>query len=119
MFGCVAYAKVSDHRGTKLDAKGVKCMFFGYFEGTKVYRLICLEMKKIIKNQVMMFFEVKIHLEDCPNGRIEETLVVKVDISPKPSKKELEANDNVSKLDKKLDIEGQSRGQHFDHKIHL
>ena len=41
IFGCVPYAKVSDQRRTKLDVKGIKCLFFGYCEGTKAYRLIC------------------------------------------------------------------------------
>ena len=37
VFDCVAYAKVSDQRRTKLDMKGVKCLFLGYYEGTKVF----------------------------------------------------------------------------------
>ena len=32
-------------------------MFLGYCEGTKVYRLMCLETKKIIKNNDVMFIE--------------------------------------------------------------
>ena len=27
MFGCIAYAKVRDEKRTKLDAKGIKCLF--------------------------------------------------------------------------------------------
>lgn len=48
VFGCVAYAKIPDASRTKLDAKAVKCLFLGYCEGSKAYRLICLESKKII-----------------------------------------------------------------------
>ena len=47
MFSCVAYVKV------------VKCLFFGYCRGTKVYWLICLEMKKIIQSPDMMFLKKK------------------------------------------------------------
>ena len=70
--GCVAYAKVPDQSRTKLDAKGLKCLFLGYCEGTKAYRLICLETKKIIKSPDVVFFEDKTHLEDCPSGSIDE-----------------------------------------------
>ena len=37
VFGCIAYAKVPDEKRTKLDAKGTKCLFLGYCEGTKAY----------------------------------------------------------------------------------
>lgn len=57
VFGCVAYMKVPDQRRTKLDAKDVKYLFLGYCEGTKVYRLIYLEAKKITKTPNMVFFE--------------------------------------------------------------
>jgi hypothetical protein len=48
VFGCIAYAKIPDASRTKLEAKSVKCLFLGYCEGSKAYRLICLESKKII-----------------------------------------------------------------------
>ena len=35
VFGCVAYAKVSDQRRTKLDAKGVKCLLIGYWKARR------------------------------------------------------------------------------------
>ena len=37
VFGCVAYAMVPDEQRGKLDAKGTKCLFLGYCEGTKAY----------------------------------------------------------------------------------
>jgi len=94
VFSYAAYAKVPDQRRTKLDAKGVKCLFLGYCEGTKAYRLICLETKKIIKSPDVVFFENKMHLEDCPSGRVEKQSAVKVDISAKSDDDEMEANDN-------------------------
>jgi hypothetical protein len=99
VFGCVAYAKVPDQRRKKLDAKGVKCLFLGYCEGTKAYRLICLETKKIIKSLDVVFFEDKTHLEDCPSGSIDEAPAIKVDISPKSEVEELDASGDVSELD--------------------
>ena len=34
-FGCVAYAYVPDELRNKLDKKGKKCIFVGYYEDTK------------------------------------------------------------------------------------
>jgi hypothetical protein len=38
-FGCVAYAYVPDELRKKLDNKGKKCKFFGYYEDTKAYNM--------------------------------------------------------------------------------
>src|ERR1700737_5511716 len=86
------FQQVPDQRRTKLDAKGVKCLFLGYCEGTKAYRLICLETKKIIKSPDVVFVEDKTHLEDCPSGSIDEAPAVKVDISAKSDVDESETN---------------------------
>ena len=56
-FGCIAYALVPSAKRTKLDAKGIKCLFLGYCEGTKAYRLMCVESKKIIKCRDVTFLE--------------------------------------------------------------
>ena len=96
VFDCLAYEKVPDQRRTKLDAKGVKCLFLGYCEGTKAYRLICLETKKIIKSPDVVFFKDKTHLEDCPSGSIDKTSVAKVDISTKSDVDELEVDGDDS-----------------------
>jgi predicted metal-binding protein len=93
VFGCVAYAKVPDQRRTKFDAKGVKCLFLGYCEGTKGYLLFCLKTKKIIKSPDVVFFKDKTFLEDCPSGSINEAQEVKVDISPKSK---VEASGDIS-----------------------
>ena len=69
VFGCIAYAKVPDEKRTKLDAKGIKCLFVGYCEGTKAYRLIFLESQKI-KSPNIVIFEDKRLLEERPSGSI-------------------------------------------------
>jgi hypothetical protein len=98
---------VPDQRRTKLDAKGVKCLFLGYCEGTKAYRLICLETKKIIKSPDVVFFEDKTHLEDCPSGSVDVEPAVKVDISAKSEADESEANgdDPSEEVNEEPDIE--------------
>jgi len=39
VFGCVAYAHVPYERRGKLDDKSEKCMFIGYSEQSKAYKL--------------------------------------------------------------------------------
>ncbi len=78
IFGCIAFAKVPDARRTKLDAKAEKCVFLGYCEGTKGYRLMSVETKKIIRSRDVTFCEestVGPHLEDGPSGRCGDVIV--------------------------------------------
>ena len=46
VFGCLAYAMVLDEKRGKLDAKSTKCLFLGYCEVPKAYRLMYLQTKK-------------------------------------------------------------------------
>jgi hypothetical protein len=66
---------VPDEKRGKLDAKGTKCLFLGYCEGTKAYRLMCVQSKKIIKCRDVEFMEdstnVGNDLEMRPSGRNE------------------------------------------------
>lgn len=83
VFGCIAYAKVPDEKRTKLDAKGTKCLFLGYCEGTKAYRLMCLETKKILKCRDVVFAEEATcgdaNMEMHPSGSLEPPSVIVVD----------------------------------------
>ena len=84
VFGCIAYAMVGDEKRGKLDAKGTKCLFLGYCVGTKAYRLMDVETKKIIKSRDVVFIEdASSDLELCPSGRREASIVVGVDTSSK------------------------------------
>lgn len=89
MFGCVAYAKMVDVQRGKLDAKYIECLFLGYCEGINAYRLICLQIKIIIKNRDLVFIEDDMSngktLEMLPNRRKEGPTVVVVDESSKSS----------------------------------
>ena len=89
VFGCIAYAKVPDSKRGKLDAKGTKCLFLGYCEGTKAYRLMCVETRKIIRSRDVVFDEdstsVGHGLEMSPSGSSETPSLVLVDKSSKPT----------------------------------
>eukprot|EP00253_Pinus_taeda_P018864 PITA_18864 len=51
VFGCVAYAHVPDQLRKKLDSKGEKCIFIGYSEESKAYRLYIPSTKKFFCEQ--------------------------------------------------------------------
>lgn len=69
VFGCVAYAHI---RRDKLESHAVKCMFIGYSEGVKGFKLWSLEpgMKRCILSRDVIFSEgVMAHL-DKENGSL-------------------------------------------------
>ena len=69
VFGCVAYAHI---RQDKLEPRAIKCMFLGYPQGVKGYRLWCLELGNriciishdVVFNECEMAYETKATVED-------------------------------------------------------
>jgi len=57
VFGCKTFAHIQDEKRNKLESKSIPCVFLGYCERTKTYRLMCLETKRIIKNRDIMFLK--------------------------------------------------------------
>jgi hypothetical protein len=58
-FGCDAYVHVPKENESKLDNKVEKCIFIGYKNGIKGYKLWNPITKKIVCNQDVVFREVK------------------------------------------------------------
>ena len=52
VFGCVAYAHVPDQLRKKLDNKGEKCIFIGYSDESKAYKLYNPSPKKLIISKI-------------------------------------------------------------------
>eukprot|EP00253_Pinus_taeda_P028054 PITA_28054 len=57
VFGCVAYAHIRDQLRRKLDNKWEKCIFIGYSEESKAYRLYIPSTKKFFINRDVQFIE--------------------------------------------------------------
>jgi hypothetical protein len=84
VFGCKAFAHIPDEKRNKLEPKSIPCVFLGYCEGTKAYRLMCLETKKIIKSRDVVFLEGTEEVEGVHDKRpvsnqIEHLVVDEVD----------------------------------------
>jgi hypothetical protein len=76
VFGCKAFAHVLDEKRTKLESKSMPCVFLGYYEGTKAYRLMCVKTKIIIKSRDVVFIEGSKEIGVVPHLEKEENVVV-------------------------------------------
>ena len=69
VFGCISYVHVPKELRKKLDAKAEKCIFVGYPDGTKGFKLYNLTTKKFIRSRSVLFCEDKFHDFE---GKLEE-----------------------------------------------
>ena len=58
-FGCVAYAQVPEVKRKKLDNRGEKCIFIGYNEESKAYKLYNPLTKKLVVSRDVVFNEAE------------------------------------------------------------
>lgn len=56
-FGCQAMAHIPNQRRKKLDVKSTECIFIGYADDTKGYRLLDPSTQKVIISRDVLFFE--------------------------------------------------------------
>jgi hypothetical protein len=57
LFGCDEFVHVPKEKRSKLDKKVVKCIFIGYKEEMKVYKLWDPTSRKIVYSQDLLFIE--------------------------------------------------------------
>jgi len=50
VFGCKTFMHIPIEKISKLESKSIPCVFLGYCERNKTYRLMCVETKRIIKS---------------------------------------------------------------------
>jgi len=72
VFGWLAYAHIPEKLRKKLDSKGEKCIFLGYCEESKGYRLYKPSTKKFMISRDVQFIE-----EEAWDGSIEKTVNLK------------------------------------------
>jgi len=77
VFGCVAYAHIPKEKRLKLDEKARKCIFLGYSNCSKGFRLYDMEKKKVFIERNVIFDENKIcqKQETTENNKILENYV--------------------------------------------
>jgi transposase InsO family protein len=57
IFGCLAYSQVPESKRKKLDDRGEKCIFLGYSEESKAYKLYNPLTKKLVVSRNVIFDE--------------------------------------------------------------
>ena len=57
IFGCICYAQVLAQKRTKLHEKSQKCVFLGYSDVTKGYRLVDVKTNKLVVSRDVIFDE--------------------------------------------------------------
>ena len=58
LFGCNAFVHVPKEKRSKLDKKELKCIFIGYKEGMKRYKIWDPSSRKTMYNRYVVFREV-------------------------------------------------------------
>lgn len=71
IFGCVAYPLVPSKLRRKLDDKSEKCIFVGYSEQSKSYKLYNPISKKVIVSR-----DVKFKEEEAWDGNIDKSITI-------------------------------------------
>jgi hypothetical protein len=94
VFGFDAYVHVPKENRSKLDKKAEKCIFIGYKDGVKGYKLWNPETKKIVYSRDVVLREVK----DVSKKEF-------LPMQDEPEKIELELNDAKSKSSEEEEVE--------------
>ena len=68
VFGCVSYVHIPSELRKKLDPKSDKCVFMGYPEDTKGYKLYNLNTKRFLRSRSILFCEDEFHHWDTTNN---------------------------------------------------
>ena len=93
VFRCVAYAHVPDQLRKKLNNKGEKCIFVGYCEEYKAYKLFNPSTKKAVISRDVQFIE-----EEAWDGSLEKTVNVKTIVSHEEEEEEGTVANNPSSV---------------------
>jgi hypothetical protein len=101
VFGCDDYVHVPKENRSKLDKKVEKCIFIGYKDGVKGYKLWNPETKKTVYSRDVVFREVK----DVSKQEL-------LPMQDKPKKIELELDDVKSESFEEEEVEEEEEEPH-------
>lgn len=84
-FGCHAYVMYNAEERTKLNPKSRRCIFLGYVDGVKGYRLWDPTTRNVIINRDVIFVEEQLLRkdgDDSTSKEVSETTTVHVENNP-------------------------------------
>ncbi|KAG8491586.1 hypothetical protein CXB51_014658 [Gossypium anomalum] len=113
IFGCHAYASVDNE---KLEPRSIKCVFLGYKNGVKGYKLWCPENRKVVISRDVVFDETamlpNLSLKDSSNKENQKT---RREI--KPLKKYVEADLVAYALNVAKDIDANQEPSNYSEAV--
>ena len=102
VFGCPVYVMYKSQERTKLDPKSRRCIFLGYADGVKGYRLWDPTAHKVIVSRDVIFAEEELQDKDTSK---ETTTVHIVDESKKDDSSEAELEQGEQEPERVIDTE--------------
>nr|KAJ0206375.1 hypothetical protein LSAT_V11C500251270 [Lactuca sativa] len=82
VWGCVAYYQTPDPKRSKLGARAMKSVFFGYSQNNKAYRLLDDESGVAVESRDVEFFEDKFSKDDENSNSTIQTITSRKIIPP-------------------------------------
>ncbi|GJR70514.1 gag-pol polyprotein [Tanacetum coccineum] len=79
IFGSPVYVMYNSQETTKLDPKSRKCLFLGYADGVKGYRLWDLTAHKVVVSRDVVFMEDKIQENEEGDSTTKETTSIQME----------------------------------------
>nr|KYP42748.1 Retrovirus-related Pol polyprotein from transposon TNT 1-94 [Cajanus cajan] len=78
VFGCPVYVMYNSQERTKLDPKSRKCIFLGYADNVKGYRLWDPTARKVVVSRDVVFAETELQKEQENDSTIKDTSIVEI-----------------------------------------
>ena len=103
VFGCPGYVTYNSQERSKLDPKSRKCIFLGYADGVKGYRLWDPTAHKVIVSRDVIFAENELQSEQKDDGTSKDVTTIQIDeksgeddsSEAEPDHEELESDEAV------------------------
>ncbi|GKA61121.1 retrovirus-related pol polyprotein from transposon TNT 1-94 [Tanacetum coccineum] len=92
IFGSLVYVMYNTQETIKLDPKSRKCLFLGYANGVKGYRLWDSTAHKVVVSRDVVFMEDKIQENEEGDSTTRETPTIQIE-------KEFQSNDSSKQVD--------------------
>ena len=110
VFGCTVYAMYNSQERTKLDPKSRKCIFLGYADNVKGYRLWDPTAHKLVVSRDVVFAENELQSEQKHDNTAKETTAVEIEMKSKEDDSlEVEPDKHAPNASNNTDVRRSSR----------
>lgn len=113
VFGCQAMVHVPDANRRKLDNKSIECIFLGYSDESKAYRMYNTTTHKIVVSRDVIFMETpKIEVKDFTNQKKDYFICLLPVEAENATANEQSVASNVAKNDNTSEDESETPHDH-------